>query len=67
MQVQAATQSREYEIAKEREELVRKLVNRQASDEDRARLEALWLRRSELMQSSTLRKLENLKRSRKAG
>jgi hypothetical protein len=67
MQVQAATQSREYEIAKERERLVRKLVNRQASDEDRARLEALWLRRSELMQSSVLRKLEALKKSRKAG
>jgi hypothetical protein len=67
MQVQAATQSREFEIAKERERLVRKLVNRQASDEDRARLEALWLRRSELMQSSILRKLEALKKSRKAG
>jgi hypothetical protein len=38
-----------------------------ATFEDRARLEALWLRRSELMQSSILRKLEALKTSRNAG
>jgi hypothetical protein len=67
--MQAATQSPEFEIEREREKLIRKLVNRQASDDDRARLEALWLRRAELMQSATLRRLEQLKRShsRKAG